>query len=66
MAKYGWSRLSASSNMSSRNTPSYMPAAAIDDTCWNTPALIALASATALRVPSMLATIWLSASAFRS
>ena len=33
VAKYGWSRPSASSNMSSRNTPSYMPAAAIDEMC---------------------------------
>ncbi|MNV75784.1 hypothetical protein D3C71_1691010 [compost metagenome] len=30
--KYGWSRPSASSNMSSRNTPSYRPAAAMEET----------------------------------
>ena len=55
--KYGWSRPSASSNMSSRNTPSYRPAAAIELTWCRWPASIALANSTTLRVPSMLTAI---------
>ncbi|MDT4860544.1 hypothetical protein FQZ97_951140 [compost metagenome] len=52
--------------MSSRNTPSYSPAAAIDDTWWKWPAAIALANSTVLRVPSTFTAIWLSSSASRS
>jgi hypothetical protein len=54
--------------MSSRKMPSYRPAAAIDDTWWKVPALIALANcdrvARALDVQGDL--LLLSASAFRS
>ncbi len=64
--KYGWSSPSASSNMSSRNTPSYRPAAAMLETWWKCPASMALANSTALRVPSMLTWTWLSSSADRS
>jgi hypothetical protein len=52
--------------MSSRNTPSYSPAAAIEDTWWKCPASMAFANSTALRVPSMLTCTCAASSASRS
>ena len=64
--KYGSFRPSASSNMSSRNTPGYKPAAAIELVWWKHAALTAPANSIACVVPSTFAMRCDSASAVRS